>query len=84
LSPGFYIVIASFNTKEESAEYNRQLQNEGYAALSGYQSERDQYYTYLMYTADDGNKAIEKKNDLKKSFAPGLDIPWVLWVKDEQ
>ena len=84
LSSGFYIVIASFNTKEESAEYNRQLQNEGYAALSGYQSERDQYYTYLMYTADDGNKAIEKKNDLKESFAPGLEIPWVLLVKDEQ
>lgn len=84
LSPGFYIVIASFNTKEESAEYNWQLQNEGYAALSGYQSERDQYYTYLIYTPDDGNKAIEKKNDLKKSFAPGLEIPWVLWVKDEQ
>lgn len=84
LSPGFYVVIASFNTKEESAEYNWQLQNEGYAALSGYQSERDQYYTYLIYTADDGNRAIEKKNDLKESFAPGLDIPWVLWVKDEQ
>ena len=84
LALGYYIIIASFNTKEESDEYSRQLQYEGYAALSGYQSERGQYYTYLMYSPDDGNKAIKKKNDLKDSFAPGLENPWVLWVKDEQ
>jgi hypothetical protein len=84
LTPGYYIVIASINTKEESDEYSSQLQYEGYAALAGYQSERGQYYTYLMYSADDGNKAIKKKNDLKDSFAPGLEIPWVLWIKDEE
>ena len=83
LAAGYYIIIASFNTKDESDEYGRQLQYEGYAALSGYQSERSQYYTYLMYSPDDGNKAINKKNDLKDSFAPGLEIPWVLWVKEE-
>jgi hypothetical protein len=60
------------------------LQYEGYAALSGYQSECDQYYTYLMYSPDDGNKAINKKNDLKDSFAAGLEIPWVLWVKEKE
>jgi hypothetical protein len=35
-----------------------------------------------MYSPEDGNKIIGKKNDLKDSFAPGLEIPWVLWVKD--
>ena len=84
LAPGYYIIIASFNTKEESDEYSEQLQYEGYAALSGYQTERSKYYAYLMYSSDDGNKAIDKKNDLKDSFAPGLEIPWVLWVKDEE
>ena len=84
LDAGFYIVIASFSTIEESDKYSEQLQYEGYAALSGYQSERGKYYTYLMFSPDDGNKIIDKKNDLKDSFAPGLEIPWVLWVKDEQ
>ena len=83
LPTGFYIVIASFNTREESDKYSEQLQFEGYAALSGYQSERGKYYTYLIYTADDGNKAIEKKNALIESFAPGLETPWVLWIKNE-
>ena len=82
LSTGFYIVIASFSTKEETDSYNQQLLDEGYAALSGYQSEKEQYYTYLMYFPEDGNKAIQKKNDMAESFAPGLDSPWVLWVKE--
>jgi Family of unknown function (DUF5723) len=81
LSPGFYTIIASFSTKEEAEEYGNQLHYEGYAARTGYQSERGQYYTYLMYSKNDGNKAIEKKNTLKNSFAPGLERPWVLWVK---
>ncbi len=80
---GFYVVIASLNTKEESEAYNRQLQDEGYMALSGYQSEKQQYFTYLMYYPEDGNKAIAKKNDLIKSMAPGLEKPWVLWVQDK-
>jgi hypothetical protein len=84
LDVGYYIIIASFNTKEESDVYSSQLQYEGYAALSGYQSERSKYYSYLMYSPDDGNKIIEKKNNLKDSFAPGLEIPWVLWVKPEE
>jgi Family of unknown function (DUF5723) len=83
LSPGFYTIIASFDTKEEAKVYGDQLHYEGYAARTGYQSERGQYYTYLMYSKNDGNKAIEKKNSLKDSFAPGLERPWVLWVKKD-
>jgi hypothetical protein len=84
LALGFYIVIAGFDSQEEADTYNLKLVDEGYAALSGYQSERGQYYTYLMYSPDDGNKAINKKNDLKDSFAAGLEIPWVLWVKEKE
>jgi Family of unknown function (DUF5723) len=83
LAQGFYVVIASFNTDDESMKYNMQLLDEGYAALSGYQSEKEKYFVYLMYFPEDGNKAIAKKNDLTNSFAPGLDKPWVLWVKEE-
>ena len=80
LAVGFYVIIAGIDSKEEAEMYNLRLLEEGYAALSGYQSEHDKYYTYLMYSPDDGNKVIEKKNDLKESFAPGLVKPWVLWV----
>lgn len=84
LSTGFYVVIASFDTEDEANDYNQELIDEGYAVLSGYQSERNQYYTYLMYYPEDGNKAIEKKNELSGSFAPGLENPWVLWVKEQE
>ena len=83
LPTGFYVVIASLKTQAESSLYNEQLQAEGYMALSGYQSEKGKYFTYLMYYPADGNKAIAKKNDLLKSMAPGLEKPWVLWVKDK-
>ncbi len=82
LATGFYIVIASFTAKEDAEDYSYSLVEQGYAALSGYQSEKDKYYTYLMYYPEDGNRAIDKKNDLQNSFAPGLDKPWVLWVKE--
>jgi len=83
LPSGFYIVIATFSSQDEATSYSKQLQFEGYAASFGYQSELDKYYIYLMYFSADGNKAIEKKNALKESLAPGLEIPWVLWVKDQ-
>ena len=84
LNEGFYVVIASFPTSDEAAHYSQQLLDEGYAALNGFQSEKEKYYVYLMYFPNDGNMAIEKKNELKNSFAPGMEKPWVLWVKDEK
>ena len=84
LAIGFYIVIASFDTKEETDTYNLKLVDEGYAVLSGYQSEKEKYYTYLMYFDNNGNEAIEKKNSMANSFGPGLDKPWVLWVKEAE
>ena len=81
MDSGFYVVIATFNSAAESNKYSMQLLDEGYAALSGYQSEKERHYIYLMYYPEDGNKAIEKKNNLIDSFAPGLEIPWVLWVR---
>ncbi len=80
LATGYYVIIAGIDTKEEAEMYNLRLLDEGYAALSGYQSEHNKYYTYLMYSPDDGNKVIQKKNELKESFSPGLKKPWVLWV----
>lgn len=82
LDLGYYIIIASFDNKDESDTYNLTLIDEGYAALSGYQSEKEKYYTYLMYYADNGNEAIMKKNAMSNSLGPGLDKPWVLWVKE--
>lgn len=83
LSTGFYIVIGTFESKDEANNYCNKLHDEGYAALNGYQSEKGEFYAYLMNFPDDGNKAIEKKNELKGSFAPGLEDPWVLWVQSE-
>jgi len=84
LATGYYIIIASFAELTEAEEYGAKLIEQGYAVGSGYQSETGLYYTYLMYFPDDGNKAIDKKNDLKRSFAPGLEKPWVLWVKENE
>ena len=84
LDLGYYIIIAAFDTKEEADTYNLTLIDEGYAALSGYQSEKEKYYTYLMYFADNGNQAIEKKNAMSNSFGPGLEKPWVLLVKEAE
>lgn len=82
LAAGFYVVIATFSEPVEAEEYRGNLIEQGYAVGSGYQSEKGLFYTYLMYFPDAGNKAIDKKNDLGRSFAPGLDKPWVLWVKE--
>lgn len=84
MTTGFYIIIASFDSEEESDIYGEKLHEEGYAVLNGYQSELGKYYAYLMYYPEDGNKAIEKKNELKNSLPPGLNTPWVLWVKDSE
>ena len=84
LDLGYYIVIAAFDSKEEADTYNLTLIDEGYAALSGYQSEKEKYYTYLMYFADNGNEAIEKKNAMANSLGPGLEKPWVLLVKEAE
>lgn len=83
MSPGFYVVIASFEDRQDSEEYGHQLVDEGYMVKQGYQSERQQFLTYLMYYENEGNKAIDKKNQLSNSFGPGLGKPWVLWVKAE-
>lgn len=80
LEAGYYVVIASFIDKSEVDDYILRLTNEGYAAQFGYQSVLGKYLVYLMNFPNDRQRAIDKKNELSKSFGPGLEPPWVLQV----
>jgi|ADGO01.1.fsa_nt_gi Sporulation related domain. len=52
LSPGHYVVIGTFSTRENAQEYMRKLRNSGYECNMGYASSRKSYYVYAYKTAD--------------------------------
>jgi len=78
LDHGSYVIVGAFASHQNAMKYRKNIQERGYEAYEGFNTEKILFYVYL-FKVEDIHIAIERKNDIR--HIEGFENAWIFHIE---